>query len=123
MKESGKVISADDRGGAVIEIRSSSGCDKCGACHFNGAGVLSMEAENKVGARAGDAVEIEIPEGSVIFSSLMIFIFPIVAFFSGYLIRGIITGAAFLSVYLVFLYYFDKRTRTAPKITRVLFSR
>ena len=82
-----------------------------------------MEVENGIRARAGDAVEIEIPEGSVILSSLMIFIFPIVAFFSGYLIRGSITGAACLAVYLVFLYCFDERTKTAPKITRVLFSR
>jgi positive regulator of sigma E activity len=122
LKESGKVIRNIDQGRAIVEVHSSAACANCGACRFNDSGILSMEAENGIGARAGETVEVEIPEGRVVLSSLMIFIFPIFAFFLGYLIKGIISGAVCLAVYLVFLYHFDKRTKTMPKITRVLSS-
>lgn len=82
-----------------------------------------MEAKNDIGASVGDVVEVEIPEGRVILSSLLIFIFPIFAFFLGYLIKGPISGAIFLIVYLIFLYLYDKRTKTIPGIARILSNR
>lgn len=120
MKELGTVLRKMDPHIAEVEIRTSSACAQCGACHFNKAGTLSMEAKNDVEASVGDVVEVEIPEAHVILSSLLIFIFPIFAFFAGYIIRGFILGAIFLSVYLTFLYFYDKKTKTVPRITRVL---
>jgi sigma-E factor negative regulatory protein RseC len=123
VRETGKILRKIDPHLADVEIRSTSACAKCGVCHFNQSGLLSMEAKNDIGASVGDAVEIEIPEGRVILSSLMIFIFPIIAFFAGYLIKGLVLGAAVLIAYLIFLYLYDKRTKTIPRIARILSNR
>ncbi|MFH1710417.1 MAG: SoxR reducing system RseC family protein [bacterium] len=120
MKESGKVLRKIDLRLAEVEIRSTSACAKCGICHFNQAGTLSMEAENDIGASVGNIVEINIPEGQVILSSFLIFIFPILVFFTGYIIKGIMLGAVCLILYLIFLYFYDKKTKTIPKITRIV---
>lgn len=79
-----------------------------------------MEAKNDIGASVGDVVEVEVPESQVIWASLLIFIFPIFVFFAGYIIKGFILGVIFLIVYLTFLYFYDKSTKTVPRITRVL---
>jgi sigma-E factor negative regulatory protein RseC len=120
VKETGRVLRIVDPHIAEVEIRSGSACAKCGICHFDRGGVLSMEAKNDIGASVGDVVEVEIPEGRVILSSLMIFIFPIIAFFGGYLLRGLVSGVICLALYLIFLYFYDKRTKTIPRIARVL---
>jgi hypothetical protein len=50
----------------------------------------------------------------------LIFIFPIFAFFVGYIIKGLFLGVIFLIIYLIFLFLYDKKTKTVPRITRVL---
>lgn len=123
MRETGKVLRKIDPHLAEVEIRSTSACAKCGVCHFNQSGVLSMEAKNDIGSSVGDIVEIDIPESHVLLSSLLIFIFPLFAFFIGYLIKGLILGVLCLTVYLIFLYFYDKRTKTIPRIARILSNR
>ena len=120
MKESGKVTRIIEPGLAEVEIKASSTCAKCGICHFDQAGMLSIEASNDIGASAGDTVEIDIPEGSVVLSSFLIFIFPLIAFFVGFIFKGALAGAACLALYLIFLFIYDKKTKTIPKITRVV---
>ncbi len=123
MRETGKVLRKIDPHLAEVEIRSSSACAKCGLCHFDRSGIISMDAKNDIGASVGDDVEIEIPEGRVILSSLMIFILPIIAFFGGYLLKGLVSGVICLALYLIFLYFYDKRTKTIPRIARILSNR
>jgi len=120
VKESGKVTRLIGPGLAEVEIKASSACAKCGICHFDQGGTLSMEAKNDIGASAGDAVEIDIPDGSVVLSSFLIFIFPLIAFFVGFIFKGIVAGAACLALYLTFLYFYDKNAKTIPKITHVV---
>lgn len=120
MKESGKVTRIIGPGLAEVEIKASSACAKCGICHFDQGGTLSMEAKNDIGASVSDAVEMDIPEGSVVLSSFLIFIFPLIAFFAGFIFKGGAAGAACLALYLIFLYFYDKKTKTIPKITRVV---
>jgi len=120
VKESGKVTGIISPGLAEVEIKASSACAKCGICHFDRAGTLSIKANNDIGACAGDAVEMDIPEGSVVLSSFLIFIFPLIAFFAGFIFKGIAAGAVCLALYLIFLYFYDKNTKTVPKITRVV---
>ena len=120
MKETGKVSRKIDPLTVEVEVKESSACAKCGICHFSKTGTLILDAKNEIGASVGDTVEVEVPEGSVVFSSLLIFIFPIIAFFIGYLIKGIVPGAVCLAVYLIFLYFYDKKAKTIPKITRIV---
>jgi positive regulator of sigma E activity len=120
VKESGKVTKIIGPELAEVEIKASSGCAKCGICHFDRAGTLLIEAKNIIGASAGDTVEIFIPEGSIVLSSLLVFIFPLIAFFAGFIFKGITAGAVCLALYLIFLYFYDKNSKTIPKITRVV---
>ena len=120
VKETGKVLRKIDPLTVEVEVKESSACAKCGICHFSKTGTLILDAKNEIGASVGDTVEVEVPEGSVVFSSLLIFIFPIIAFFIGYLIKGIVPGAVCLAVYLIFLYFYDKKAKTIPKITRIV---
>jgi len=120
LKESGKVIRIIGDGLVEVEIKASSGCAKCGACNFDRSGTMSMEAKNEIGASRGDVVEIEIPEGSVIFSSLLIFIFPIIAFFAGYIMKGLILGSICLLAYMIFLFVYDRKKRVIPRITALI---
>jgi sigma-E factor negative regulatory protein RseC len=120
MKESGKVLRKIDAGLAEVEVRAGSACASCGLCGYARPGIRSMEVKNEIGASVGDMVEIEVPESKVILSSLMIFIFPIFAFFAGYIIRGVISGVVCLAVYLAFLFYYDKKKRVTPRITSII---
>lgn len=120
MKESGKVLRKIDGGLAEVEVLAGSSCAACGICSFARSGIRSMEVKNDIGASVGDAVEIEVPEGKVILSSLMIFIFPVFAFFAGYIVRGVISGVICLAIYLAFLCYYDKKKRVTPRITAVI---
>lgn len=119
MREVGKVINKS-RNIATVEIQETASCAKCGICAFDKAGKMAMEAVDTVGVSEGEYVIIDIPAGNVILSGLLLFIFPLIAFFAGYMIKGIILGAVILIVYLIFLYVYDKRSKTIPKITRVL---
>ena len=120
MKESGRVVKKINPNVVEIELQESSACVKCGLCHLNKSGTLTLEASDDIGVSVGDSVEVYIPESRVILSSLMLFIFPLVAFFSGYLLRGIILAVILLSVYMLFVYFYDKKAKIAPKVIRLL---
>jgi len=127
MKEIGKVIKRLDPKVVQVELKESSACAKChayrqagGKCAFSPEGKLTVDAVDNMGASAGDNVEIEVPESSVIFISLLVFIFPLIVFFVGFLIRGIIPALILLLIYLVFLFIYDRRSKTAAKISRIL---
>jgi len=84
--------------------------------------MLTLKAIDTIGAAVGDHVEIDMPEGSVILSSFLVFIMPLIAFFTGYLIYGLILGFVFLAVYLIFLFIYDRTKAILPRIIRVLSS-
>ena len=86
MKEQGiltKVIS-----GKVVEVAFSKGsaCAGCGACREIGQNMVGVEAINEIGARVQDLVEIEIPSGEVVKSSIVVYLLPVLMLIVGYLI-------------------------------------
>jgi sigma-E factor negative regulatory protein RseC len=92
IKEMGRVLeTADDE--AVVLVRRSSACEGCsarGVCHtFGGAGKdARISVENRIGAHAGDEVEIGIEEGSLVLASFIVYILPIGALFLGAALGG-----------------------------------
>jgi len=120
MKETGKIIKIISNDLVEVELKGSAACAKCNICLFKSNGTATINAKNKIGAALGQYVEIEIPEGRVVLSAILVFILPIVSFFAGYLISGIYLAVLFLAVYLVFLYMYDRRTQAFPQVTRVL---
>lgn len=122
MKEVGKVIKKSGER-SDIEIKKSSACAKCGLCAFNDAGVFTIEASDRTSSVPGDYVEVEVPGKDVLVSAFLIFIFPLIIFFTGYILLGIIFGTVLLAVYLPLLYLFDRSRKTIPRVIRILSNR
>jgi len=120
VKENGKVIKRISSNVVEIEIKESPSCAKCGMCIFKPDGRITLKAIDKTGVEIGNIVEVNIPESRVLLSSLLIFILPIIVFFSGYMIKGVILASILLFIYLAFLFFYDRRSKLLPNITRVL---
>ena len=121
MKETGLVAKIIREGLAQIEFKGTSACAKCGKCSMGLSGEMFVEAENKIQAKIGDTVEVEF--FSVISSSFIVYILPIVFLVIGYFIGvmvfplvsievsmenlGIIFAIAFLFISFALLKIYD----------------
>jgi sigma-E factor negative regulatory protein RseC len=88
MKEQGivtKIISPD-----LVEVafQRNEACAKCRACHGLDEKTVGIESINAVGAKKGELVEIDIPSGAIVKSSVIVFLVPIFCLIAGYLITA-----------------------------------
>jgi sigma-E factor negative regulatory protein RseC len=92
MRETGKVVSTNnDR--AEVEVAARGECEHCtahGICNWNGTSVRKVLTVNRVGAGAGDTVELETVEGSGAKTNLLVFGIPVLLMFAGVLIGGLV---------------------------------
>ncbi len=92
MREAGRVISTkNDR--AEVEVAAKGECEHCtahGICNWTGTSVRKVLAVNKVGAGAGDFVELETVEGTGAKSNLLVFGIPVLLMFAGVLVGGLV---------------------------------
>jgi sigma-E factor negative regulatory protein RseC len=92
MRETGKVVSTrNDR--AEVEVAARGECEHCtahGICNWTGTSLRKVLAVNKVGAGAGDVVELETVEGTGAKSNLLVFGVPVVLMVTGVLIGGLL---------------------------------
>ena len=93
-----RVVSVNGDVATVVAKRTSAceGCHKsaegCSVCSLMGeGGEITAEAENAVGARVGDTVEIESESKRVLFYGAAVFLFPIVMMLAGYWITSCFT--------------------------------
>lgn len=130
MREFGTIIKNDGKT-AIIGLPKNAACERCRACSVGSGGSLCLEAANTIGAQAGDRVEVEISEGFVVRSLLMIYLGPVIALFAGYLLgalasetAGIALALSFVVLYFVILRLADKmlaaRGKTSSRIVRIL---
>lgn len=73
--------------GGVVDVRVSGGaaCASCGACcHVDKDGVTIEGALDPLGARVGDEVDVEIPEGADTRAGIIVFVAPAVGLLAGY---------------------------------------
>lgn len=105
---------------AKVRLEPSSSCTKCGMCMGKSGAAIEIEAESTIELKKGDKVEVYIPENSVILSSMLIFIVPLIVFFGGYLIHGPIFAAILIALYLLFLCWYDKGFKCRAKVLRIL---
>lgn len=79
-----KTVSAD--GAVDVRVSGGSACASCSACcHVDRDGVTIEGALNDLGAKVGDEVEVEIPEGADTRAGIIVFIAPAVGLLAGYL--------------------------------------
>ena len=87
MEQLVKVAQVHEDGTATVvhtRLSACSGdCHKCSGC---GAAkeVMCLEAENPIGARAGDLVRIQSESAPVLKAALVLYVLPLVLFFLGY---------------------------------------
>lgn len=82
LTESGQVVEVKGER-AVVLMAPSNFCQSCGLC-VQREGGMSLEARNKVGARVGDGVTVELEAKKVVTASLYLYVLPIVLMFIGY---------------------------------------
>lgn len=134
-KQDGVVVAVD---GVIAKVKTSrhNNCENCGACPGNSAIVL--DAQNPVGAKAGQRVEIEIREAGMLKAAFVVFLLPLIAVFAGVMAAGYVaeqlgynvfglklTGALLaLALALAYVKHFDRSAKSdaggQPVITRVL---
>lgn len=130
MEQLVRVKKSFDNGTAlVIRIRESAcsgDCHKCSGCGAAQEAIV-FEADNPIGAKPGDLVNVRSETGPVLKAAAVLYILPLVLFFAGYAagaalgLSGALFGcAAFLvSVALIVLYdrYLEKKDNTIYTIT------
>lgn len=87
MKEIGKVIGVEDELATVLIMRSTA-CGECGVCQVGRDKLeMIMTADNSVGAKVGDEVEVDMENVNFLTVMLIAYGFPLLA-----LILGIFGG-------------------------------
>jgi sigma-E factor negative regulatory protein RseC len=93
MLENGKVIKAEGID-ALVEVNCY-GCKSCAARAFcTGGERRIVQVENKIGAKVGDKVMLEIPRRGFYLSLTLIFIIPMILLCGGFLIFNHLLGEA-----------------------------
>ncbi len=126
---------------ATVEVTRSSACEgckskedgTCSACSLLGSGKkASARADNSIGAKVGDRVEVETPSQKVILYAAVIFLMPIVLGLLGFLLGSLISQsqavrygislAGFVAAFVIAYFVFDKKAakRTDVKIIRII---
>ena len=113
----------------VVVIRESAcsgDCHKCSGCGAAQEAIV-FEAQNPIGAKTGDLVNIRSESGPVLKSAAVLYMLPLVLFFGGYAagaamgISGALVGglAFLLSVVLIVVYdrHMAKKENTVYTIT------
>ena len=85
MQEIGTVKELIGKSATVVFERNSA-CSSCKACQVGAGGRMYIEAENKIGAKPGDRVRLEIENMVILKAALVVYFVPGVAFVTGVLL-------------------------------------
>lgn len=121
---------------AIVALESKEACRRCSSkdvCFSSDENLRQMEAENSVGAKEGDLVEIEIPPQNIIKKTFLLYILPAIFWVCGIvfsLLAGLNELAAFavgilcLASAFFLLSIIDKRyagkKQPLPRIIKIL---
>lgn len=90
MNELGEIVELKDKE-AVIKVRRSSACGKCGACQMGSrSDEMFLTIPNTLNGRIGDYVELELASSQLLKASAITYLIPLAA-----LILGVIAGYMF----------------------------
>jgi sigma-E factor negative regulatory protein RseC len=136
--ETGRVAKTQN-GKAIVEVEKGTACAKCHAgcvCDF-GKSIMVVEAEDPIGVRENEIVQLSIPRGSALRASFVVYVIPLVALIAGVLVGeylgmtfgvkdvlAILGGFGFLGLSLIFVRYynniFKQNLKNQPVITKVI---
>lgn len=98
----------------VRESACSGDCHKCSGCGAARETIL-LTADNPIGAGVGDLVNIRSETGPVLKAAAVLYMMPLVLFFTGYAIgaalniSGAITGSLAFVLSIVLIVFYDRR--------------
>lgn len=92
MKEMGRVVSVSDKQCEVIFTRSSA-CESCGACRRMDGREMHAKLDNRLGAKVGDTVRVELGARNLLGASAWAYLFPLLLLFLGVGLGTLLKGA------------------------------
>jgi sigma-E factor negative regulatory protein RseC len=135
------IIESTNNKTATIRVQKNSACAHCesrGMCQVENEREMLVEVENRFEAQPGDQVEIMVPTGFFMKLSLMVYLFPVLAFMFGAFLgdrlasqlglnpslAAIIGGAGLMVIFFYLLKKVDKamggKQKYMPRMTRIL---
>lgn len=128
MKESGKIIKILRADLVEVTLQKSGACAHGCACKLQVEGEGMIEADNPIGAKLGQSVEIEISDRLLVLHYLVIFLLPIVFLVIGCLsgaflwgeLGGVILGFNFLVLSFLLIKWYDIWARQKAQVVRIL---
>lgn len=103
MKQVG-VIVRQTRKKATVRVKRPTACgENCGHCAGCPTTDQVVVASNPIGAPRGATVEIETPDKMVFFAAFLVYVLPLVFFFLGYILTGVLTTAVWARILVAFL--------------------
>ena len=126
MEQRVKVYSISPDGMAkVLRIRESAcsgDCHKCSGCGAVQEAIL-FEAHNPIGAKPGDLVTLRGETGPVLAGAAVVYLFPLLLFFAGYLLgqqlwqKGAWGGCLAFAAGILFAVLYDRKVAGKQKMT------
>ncbi len=131
MRENGTITQIEESR-VWVSVKPGKDCEGCNICTvFASKNDYKIPARGIPGLSVGDKVEIEVRPQKVVSSAFLLFIMPILSMFLGYFlgseffyryfpeteqeITGIITGLIFFGLWMVLLYFYDRKTKSPDK--------
>jgi len=76
---------------ATVQLKSAGACSRCKAGCMERNGFMVAEAENPVGAKAGDTVSLGLDSKKALIASFVVFGLPLLALFIGVIATNLVT--------------------------------
>lgn len=122
------VVESVTQGKTVVSVKRNTACgDSCATCPAQCKQAQNtITVNNRIGAKPGDKVEIEMKTASVLKSAFLVYILPLVMFFLGYAAAkgfGFSEQIAVISAFLIFimtfivLHFYDKYAKNSINTT------
>lgn len=121
MTETGRITEVGGRTATVrLDGGPPGGCGGCRACAMGRDGARIVEGLNEAGARPGDRVRVEIPDGALLKVSALLYGVPLAGFLAGALAAAALPPGPLRAVALpaVFLPAWFAGTRLADRYAR-----
>jgi len=130
MKQKALIVKTNENGTAIVTVLQKSACSSCSSRHVCGtAKKTESTVNNKIGAKIGDTVEIEVPSSNVLGYSALVFLAPVLLALILYFalsgigeLWGILGATAGFIIPFVIAFFISKASadKVRPNITAIL---
>lgn len=104
MEDIGKIVEERGKTALVaVEKKAGPGCSGCGLCRAGKDGGNYLEAENVIGAKAGEKVKVYVPEKALFTATCFLYGLPVLGFILGVFLGSLVSNTVVrIFIYLLF---------------------